>query len=114
MAFLIAALTCGAAFARFNGPSDSASPVKNVQQAHMADEAATCVLEGKIVKHIGRNRYEFADSTGTIVIDIPPHVFGQLEVTRNDSVSVTGELGGKKRPEHRDAHLRVRYIEKIK
>ena len=106
-------LMYGTSFAGFNGPSKSSMSVGNVQQAISSGETTTYVLEGKIIKHLERNRYEFFDNTGTMVIDIPPHVFGQVEVTPENTVRITGEIGGKKRPEHMDVHLRVRYIEKI-
>ncbi len=107
-------LACGVSFAGFNGPSESAGPLTQVSQALAADEMATCVLEGNIVKHLTKNRYEFTDGTGSMVVDIPPHVFGQLDVTPQDKVRLTGEIGGKKRPDRpQNAHLRVRYIEKI-
>lgn len=106
-------LTCGVSFAGFNGPSESAGPFTQVSQALAADEAATCVLEGHLVKHLTKNRYEFTDGSASMVVDIPPHVFGQLDVTPQDKVRLTGEIGGKKRPERQDTHLRVRYIEKL-
>ena len=107
-------LTCGVSFAGFNGPSESAGPVTQVSQALAADEATTCVLEGNIVKHLTKNRYEFTDGTASMTVDIPPHVFGQIDVTPQDRVRLTGEIGGKKRPERQpDTHLRVRYIEKL-
>ena len=48
-----------------------------------------------------------------MTVDIPPHVFGQVDVTPQDTVRLTGELGKKKDAAHPDIHLRVRYVEKI-
>lgn len=48
-----------------------------------------------------------------MTIDIPPHVFGQLDVTPQDTVRITGEIGKKRNADANDLHLRVRYIEKI-
>ena len=53
------------------------------------------------------------DPTGSMVVDIPPHVFALVDVTPQDHVRITGEIGGKKRPDVQDPHLRVRYIEKL-
>ncbi|WP_276819346.1 hypothetical protein [Mailhella massiliensis] len=39
--------------------------------------------------------------------------FGQVDVTPQDTVRLTGEIGGKKHPDKQDTHLRVRYIEKL-
>ncbi len=106
-------LLCASASAGFNGPSDAAGPVDKVDQAVVADEGTTCVLVGNITKHLMKNRYEFTDGTASMVIDVPPHVFGQVDVTPQDTVRITGEIAGKKRPERKDDHLRVRYIEKM-
>lgn len=101
------------ALAGFRGPSDSLTVVNNVQAAVQAPDMTTCVLEGHIVRHTERNRYVFQDPSGSMTIDIPPHVFGQLDVTPQDTVRITGEIGKKKNADASDLHLRVRYIEKI-
>ena len=101
------------AYAGFNGPSDARAVTTSVQDAVQAGEMTTCVLEGNIIRHTEKNRYVFQDKSGTMIIDIPPHVFGLVEVTPQDQVRITGEIGGKKRPDRQDPHLRVRYIEKI-
>ncbi len=100
------------AYAGFNGPSD-ARAVTTVQEAVEAGEMTTCVLEGNIIRHTERNRYLFQDKSGSMVVDIPPHVFALVDVTPQDHVRITGEIGGKKRPDVQDPHLRVRYIEKL-
>ena len=112
-ALALALLLSTTAYAGFNGPSDARSVITNVQEAVQAGEMTTCVLEGNIIRHTEKNRYLFQDKSGTMVIDIPPHVFGQVDVTPQDHVRITGEIGGKKHPDRQDAHLRVRYIEKI-
>lgn len=99
--------------AGFRGPSDALEIVRNVQAAVQAPDMTTCVLEGHIVRHTEKNRYMFQDAGGTMTIDIPPHVFGQLDVTPDDTVRITGEIGRKKNADASDLHLRVRYIEKI-
>ena len=109
----IALLMSTSAYAGFRGPSDSQELINTVQAAVKAGDMTTCVLEGNIVKHLEKNRYAFQDKSGTMTIDIPPHVFGQLDVTPQDTVRITGEIGKKKNAEAKDLHLRVRYIEKI-
>ena len=106
-------LVSTAAYAGFRGPSDSREVINTVQAAVQAGDMTTCVLEGNIVKHTEKNRYEFRDQSGTMIIDIPPHVFGQLDVTPQDTVRITGEIGKKKNADAQDLHLRVRYIEKL-
>lgn len=101
------------AYAGFLGPSDSREVINTVQAAVQAGDMTTCVLMGNIVRHTEKNRYVFQDKSGTMIIDIPPHVFGQVDVTPQDPVRITGEIAKKKGPEAQDIHLRVRYIEKI-
>ena len=101
------------ALAGFHGPSDTLQIVDNVQAAVQAPDMTTCVLEGHIIKHTEKNRYVFQDPSGTMTIDIPPHVFRQVDVTPQDTVRITGETGKGKKAEAPDIHLRVRYIEKI-
>ena len=101
------------ALAGFHGPSDALKTVDNVQAAVQSPDMTTCVLQGHIIRHTEKNRYVFQDASGSMTIDIPPHVFGQLDVTPEDTVKITGEIGRKKNAEAGDLHLRVRYIEKI-
>ena len=109
----MALLISTSAYAGFRGPSESREVINTVQAAVQASDMTTCVLEGNIVKHLEKNRYQFQDKSGTMIIDIPPHVFGQLDVTPQNTVKITGEVGKKKNAEAKDLHLRVRYIEKI-
>ena len=83
------------ALAGFRGPSDSLNVVNTVQAAVQSPDMTTCVLEGHIVRHTERNRYVFQDAGGSMTIDIPPHVVGQLDVTPQDTVRITGEIGKK-------------------
>ena len=109
----LALLMTGSAYAGFHGPSDSREVINTVQAAVQSGDMTTCVLEGNIVKHTEKNRYLFQDKSGSMTIDIPPHVFGQLDVTPQDTVRITGEIGKKKNKDAQDLHLRVRYIEKL-
>ena len=98
-------------FAAFKGPSAAAALVATAAEAMKAEEHATCVLEGNITDHLSRDRYTFKDGSGTMQVAIAPHVFGSLEVSPENTVRLTGEIGGKKHPDRLDPHLRVRYIE---
>lgn len=57
----------------------------------MRDEAWV-VLEGNIVKKVGDERYEFRDSTGTIVTDIDDSVWAGQNVSLKDKVRLEGEI----------------------
>ena len=114
MALILIAVTASPAIAALKGPSASSSPVSTATLAQEADEGATCVLEGSIIEHLAKDRYTFKDKSGSIVVNIPPHVFGTLEVTPQNTVKLTGEIRGKKDRNRQDAHLGVRYIEIVK
>lgn len=103
------------AWAGFTGPNASVAPaITSAAPALEAPEGTTCVLTGTIVNHLTRDRYTFKDDTGSIEVNIPPHVFGALDVTPANTVKITGEIRGKRDPNRLDGHLGVRYIEMIK
>lgn len=99
------------AWAGFRGPSAAVTQVGTVTAASEAPEGTTCVLTGNIIEHLNRDRYTFKDDSGSITVNIPPHVFGALEVTPASKVRITGEIRGKRHPERPDAHVDVRYLE---
>lgn len=113
LAVFVSLLMATNAHAAFIGPSDARQVVTSVQAAVDSGNDTTCVLDGNIVRHLEKNRYVFQDKSGTMTVDIPPHVFGQVDVTPQDAVRLTGEMAKKKAAEQPDAHLRVRYIEKL-
>lgn len=109
--FIVILLSCPA-WAAFNGPSVVAQKeLTTVMTALDAPEGTTCILTGNIIEHIKKDRYSFKDSSGTITVNIPPHVFGSLDVTPRNSVRITGEIRGKRDIHRTDAHLGVRYLE---
>ncbi|HJA78228.1 NirD/YgiW/YdeI family stress tolerance protein [uncultured Desulfovibrio sp.] len=97
--------------AAFLGPSATNAPASSLRECADAEEMTTCVLSGHIVRREHKNRYTFESEGGQMIVDIPPHVFGQLDVRPEQTVRLTGEVGGKRHPERMDTHLRVRYIE---
>lgn len=97
--------------AAFLGPSASPAPAKTLRECADAEEMTTCILTGHLVRREHKNRYAFEAEGGQMMVDIPPHVFGQLDVTPEQTVRLTGEVGGKRHPDRQDPHLRVRYIE---
>ncbi|CAK7070824.1 MAG: Protein YgiW [Desulfovibrio sp.] len=103
------------AWAAFKGPSATPTPaVTSALEATNSPEKTTCTLTGNITQHLTKDRYTFTDSSGTITVNIPPHVFGSLNVAPENTVKLTGEIRGKKNPNHPDTHLGVRYIEILK
>ena len=100
---MVAIFSCPA-WAAFNGPSAASKELTSVVTALDAPEGATCVLTGNIIEHLNNN-------SGSIVVNIPPHVFGSLNVTPGNTVRITGEIRGKREIHRPDAHLGVRYLE---
>lgn len=98
--------------AGFLGPSNTASaPTTSLAECARAEEMTTCVLTGRLTSHEHRNRYVFEAEGGEMIVDIPPHVFGQTDVRPEQTIRITGEIGGKRHPDRQDPHLRVRYLE---
>lgn len=97
--------------AGFLGPSDAAAPTTSLAECARAEEMTTCVLTGRLTRHERRNRYVFEAEGGQMIVDIPPHVFGQTDVRPEQTIRITGEIGGKRHPDRQDPHLRVRYLE---
>lgn len=97
--------------AGFLGPSDAAAPTTSLAECSRAEEMTTCVLTGHLTRHERRNRYIFDAEGGRMIVDIPPHVFGQTDVRPEQTIRITGEIGGKRHPDRQDPHLRVRYLE---
>lgn len=110
---IVCLMTCPA-WAAFKGPSAIQQEFVTAVTASEAPEGTTCVLTGHIIEHITRDRYTFKDATGSIIVNIPPHVFGAMEVTPEDTVRLTGEIRGKRDARQDDDHLGVRYLEVIK
>lgn len=95
--------------AGFLGPSDAAAPTTSLAECSRAEEMTTCVLTGHLTRH--ERRYLFEAEGGRMIVDIPPHVFGQTDVRPEQTIRITGEIGGKRHPDRQDPHLRVRYLE---
>ncbi|HBB8469725.1 TPA: YgiW/YdeI family stress tolerance OB fold protein [Escherichia coli] len=63
-----------------------------VVQAKEQKDEAWVILKGHIVKKLGDDRYEFRDSSGTIVTDIDESVWAGQNVSPEDKVIIEGEL----------------------
>ena len=113
-AFTLVILLSCPAWAAFKGPGADSAPAATALEAQQAAEGVTCVLEGKIINRIQKDRYTFEDSSGSLTVTIPPHVFGTVEITPENLIRITGEIRGKKDPNRLDPHLGVRYLEMLK
>lgn len=79
-----------------------------VAEALRLRDDAPVVLHGRIQRHIRSEYYLFADETGNMRIEIPPRVWGDIRVTQDDLIEITGII---------DRHLFVRnrvYVRSIR
>lgn len=59
--------------------------------ANLPDESQVR-LTGKLVRAFGDERYEFSDSTGTIIVEIDSELWQGRAVGANDTITLVGEL----------------------
>ncbi|KVA50719.1 hypothetical protein WI61_05185 [Burkholderia cepacia] len=81
-----------AVYAEYTGPSTlTTTTVKELLTNGKDDQHVQ--LQGRIIKHVGGEDYEFADATGTIRVEIDHKLWaaGQPVSDRNE-VKVTGEF----------------------
>ena len=87
----IASLSSAATFAAgYSGPG--AQPVTTVQGAMDASDDTSVVLQGKIIKLIKGDIYEFQDSTGIMKVEIDDEDWPAGTVDHIPPVKLTGEV----------------------
>ncbi|MDR2865219.1 MAG: NirD/YgiW/YdeI family stress tolerance protein [Spirochaetaceae bacterium] len=89
----LAVLIC-AAFTVFaqDGYKGPASGLVTVADTKNMKDNSPVILRGKIDKFLGDEKYLFADSTGTITIEIDNELWRGLSVDQNDTVEISGEV----------------------
>lgn len=65
---------------------ESVADVKN-----KADDTIV-IMQGKIVKYLGDDKYTFADKTGEIVIEIDEEDFNGVTVSASELIEISGEV----------------------
>ncbi|MDR0556412.1 MAG: NirD/YgiW/YdeI family stress tolerance protein [Treponema sp.] len=73
----------------FTGPG--LSPV-TVEEAKNLRDDDPVVLQGKITRFLGDEKYLFSDDTGTIRVEIDNRLWRGFSVGENDLVEITGEI----------------------
>lgn len=73
----------------FQGPGLSNSTV--AEALKLGDDTAV-VLEGKIEKSLGKEKYLFSDNTGSVTVEIDNEDWRGQKVTPNDTVVIHGEV----------------------
>lgn len=72
----------------YTGPSVEKTNVADA--LNLGDDKAV-VLEGKIVKNLGDEKYMFADDTGSVTVEIDNEDWRGVSVNENDTVELKGE-----------------------
>ena len=73
----------------YTGPSVNTA---TVAQALKMSNDTPVVLQGKIIKSLGGDKYTFADDTGEITIEIDSEKWHGQSVGENDTVEIKGEV----------------------
>lgn len=73
----------------FQGPGISVSTV--AEALKLGDDSAV-VLEGKIEKSLGKERYVFSDATGSVNVEIDDDDWNGITVTPQNIVIIKGEV----------------------
>ncbi len=90
--FLIMLTVIAAPFganAGFVGTSEQAV-ITVAEVSNMGDDKAV-VMRGSIEKHLKKDKYQFVDQTGKIVVEIDGDEWRGIDVTPNDTVLIIGE-----------------------
>jgi len=84
-------LLCAASsHAQYTGPGIALSTVRALLAEGKDDMAVS--LQGRIVRHMGLDKYRFADHTGEITLEIDPKIWpATMRVDENTEVRVHGE-----------------------
>jgi uncharacterized protein (TIGR00156 family) len=73
----------------FTGPGIEATTV--AQSLKLRDDSPV-VLQGNIVRSIGKEKYTFKDATGEIVVDIDDRVWAGQSISPDDRIEIQGEI----------------------
>lgn len=73
----------------YTGPSIKAT---TVSQAKKMSDDTYVTLQGKIIKHLGKDKYLFKDNTGEITIEIDHDKWRGETAGANDQVEIHGEV----------------------
>ena len=82
-----------AADAGFVGLSDKRGEpaVMTVSEVSKLGDDKMVIMKGSIEKHLNKDKYQFVDTTGKIVVEIDGDEWRGMEVTPNDTVIIVGE-----------------------
>ncbi|HLS50466.1 MAG TPA: NirD/YgiW/YdeI family stress tolerance protein [Burkholderiaceae bacterium] len=91
LAAVIGSVVSLSAHAQYTGPSNSHTiTVKEILANPIDDQHV--VIEGNLLRQIGKKKYMFSDGTGEIVAEIKEKRFEGQKVDENTKVELVGEV----------------------
>lgn len=69
---------------------DESKAVKSVKALQDAKDKTFVMIEGKIIKQVGKKDFIFQDSTGEVEIEVSYHAWRGQTITPNDTVEIRG------------------------
>ncbi|KAF0813773.1 hypothetical protein IGB42_01452 [Andreprevotia sp. IGB-42] len=89
---LIAVLTMGVAAAAYVGPGGAKTATLTAVEAAKAADDTAVALEGRIIRKIDKDHYEFQDASGTIRIEVDQKNWPAGDIGPDTRVRLTGEV----------------------
>ncbi|MBP5215992.1 MAG: NirD/YgiW/YdeI family stress tolerance protein [Alphaproteobacteria bacterium] len=78
--------------AQFEGPGAAPNGPTTVQEALKMNDETRVVLDGKIIKSLGDEKYIFKDATDEVMVEIDDEEWGGVKVTPENTVEIIGEV----------------------
>ena len=92
LAVALVAATPLVAQAGYTGPGAQPPAKMSAQEAIKAADDTAVVLEGHIVRHLGKDRYLFRDASGEITVEIDHKHMPKASFDAKQRVRLTGEV----------------------
>jgi uncharacterized protein (TIGR00156 family) len=90
----------------YTGPG--AAVVTAAEAKNLRDDSPV-LLQGKIERFLGDEKYVFSDESGSIIVEIDNKIWGTLSVNQNDTVEISGKIDR----DFRKIEVEVKTIKKI-
>lgn len=86
------------------GYQNTAMPVNTVAEVLVMEDDTPVKVSGKITNQVKGDKYQLADSTGTIIVEIESEAWNGNTITETDEVIILGEVDKDKDGTEIDAH----------
>lgn len=71
---------------------DESKAVKSVAAIKEAEDNAIMVIEGQIIKQVGKDDFIFKDATGEVEVEVSKKAWRGQTITPNDTVEIRGKI----------------------